>query len=182
MNRRPIADNAVNELIQYAVTDGKFGNMLIAAGERGICAIHFVDVAPSGQIQNQLINQLRCQLPHATLVAGDDKFCKTVSQQHIAAPQSGNNLPLDIRGSDFQKRVWRALQQILPGTTASYSAIAQTIGKPRAARAVAAACAKNTIAVLIPCHRAIGKNGDLCGYRWGINRKQKILTAEAAAQ
>ena len=178
MNRRPIADNAVNELIQYAVTDGKFGNMLIAAGERGIYAIHFVDSAAGGQIQTQL----RRQFPHATLVAGDDKFCKTASQQHIAAPQSGNNLPLDIRGSDFQKRVWRALQQILPGTTASYSAIAKTIGKPQAARAVAAACAKNTIAVLIPCHRAIGKNGDLCGYRWGINRKQKILTAEAAAQ
>jgi AraC family transcriptional regulator, regulatory protein of adaptative response / methylated-DNA-[protein]-cysteine methyltransferase len=100
--------------------------------------------------------------------------------RHIEAPAKALDLPLDIRGTVFQQQVWKALQDIPAGATASYSEIAQRIDKPRAVRAVASACASNTLAVVIPCHRAVRGNGELSGYRWGVERKSKLLDIEAA--
>ena len=99
----------------------------------------------------------------------------------VTDPHEQPDLPLDIRGTAFQARVWRALQKVPPGKTSTYTEIAHALGQPKAVRAVAAACAANKLALLVPCHRIIGKSGDLTGYRWGVERKQKLLAAEGAA-
>jgi AraC family transcriptional regulator of adaptative response/methylated-DNA-[protein]-cysteine methyltransferase len=115
------------------------------------------------------------------LVAGDRAFERTVAQVvgSVESPHTASRLPLDLRGTAFQRRVWRALRGIPPGATASYTEIAKRIGAPKAVRAVAGACAANPVAVLIPCHRVVRAGGQLSGYRWGVARKGKLLEREA---
>ena len=160
--------------IRFAVGECSLGAILVAAGTRGICAIAL------GDDPEQLVRDLQDRFPQAIFLGGDAAF-----EQHVArvvalveAPGLGLDLPLDIRGTAFQQRVWQALQQIPPGTTASYAEIAERIGQPKAIRAVARACAANVLAVAIPCHRVVGKDGGLSGYRWGVDRKAALLARE----
>lgn len=161
--------------IRFAVGQCSLGSILVAQSQRGICAI-LLDDDP-----DRLVRGLQDQFPEAELIGGDADFEQLVAQVvgFIETPAIGLNLPLDVRGTAFQQRVWQALREIPPGTTASYADIARRIGKPRAARAVAQACAANSIAVAIPCHRVVRKDGDLSGYRWGVARKHELLQREA---
>jgi len=160
--------------MMHACAGSSLGRVLVAATERGICAILI------GDSDDALAADLARRFPKAALTPAWPAF-----EQHIAnvialidAPKSGHALPLDIRGTTFQLLVWNALRAIPPGTTLSYGAIAAQLGKPRAARAVAAACAANRLAVAIPCHRAVNAHGELAGYRWGIERKKVLLETE----
>lgn len=134
-----------------------------------------------GKERAQLARDLQDQFPRAHLIGGDDEFEQLVAKVvgFIEAPALGLDLPLDIRSTAFQQRVWQALREILVGTTVSYSDIAQIIGSPKAVRAVAGACAANTLAVAIPCHRVVKNDGALSGYRWGVDRKRALLALEA---
>ncbi len=165
---------ATGVAIRFALRESFLGWVLVAATERGICAIEFGDTPDS------LINQLQSRFPHAQFCE-TDTFTSWVEQvvAFVETPQRGLNLPLDIQGTAFQQRVWQMLQTIPSGTTTSYAAIAQRIGNPKAVRAVARACATNQLAVAIPCHRVVGSNGALTGYRWGVNRKRALLAREA---
>jgi AraC family transcriptional regulator, regulatory protein of adaptative response / methylated-DNA-[protein]-cysteine methyltransferase len=161
--------------ISFALDKCSLGTVLVAQSEKGICAVLL------GDEQQYLLDDLKRRFPKATHIAGDSNFQKTVARiiGVIEKPQLTLNLPLDIRGTVFQQHVWQALQQIPAGETRSYSDIAEAIGSPKAVRAVAGACAANAIAVLIPCHRVVRNDGNLSGYRWGIERKQKLLQTEA---
>lgn len=167
----------VDMRIRFAVGESSFGSVLVAATDRGICSILF------GDDPQTLVEHLQDQFAHAELIAGDADFEATVATVigFIEAPQTGLDLPLDVRGSAFQHRVWQALRTIPIGTTVTYADIARKIGAPGAARSVAGACAcaTNLLAVAIPCHRVVRRDGGLAGYRWGIDRKQALLTREA---
>lgn len=164
----------VGETVRYAVVPCSLGWVLVAATERGLCVIEFGD-APA-----ELEARLRSRLPGADLRDADQDFAEWVTQvvALVETPGRGLDLPLDIRGTAFQQRVWTALRELPAGTTASYTAIAKRIGSPKAARAVAQACAANPLAVAIPCHRIVRGDGDLGGYRWGLGRKQALLERE----
>ena len=164
MTRRPQRSHNAQQPIRFAV------------GRRGLCAISLDDNADT------LIEQLHARSAHAVHVQDDPAFEVVLNQviAFVEAPHQGLHLPLDIQGTAFQQQVWQALQAIAPGQTASYAEIAQRIGAPRAARAVAGACAANTLAVAIPCHRVVRQDGVLSGYRWGIERKRALLAIEAA--
>jgi AraC family transcriptional regulator of adaptative response/methylated-DNA-[protein]-cysteine methyltransferase len=164
--------------IRFAVGQCSLGAILVAASDRGVCAILMGDDAAA------LVRDLEDRFPEAQLLGGDAEFERLVANVvgFVEAPGLGLELPLDLRGTLFQQRVWRALAQIPAGTTASYTEIAQRIGAPRAVRAVALACGKNPIAVAIPCHRVVRSDGALSGYRWGIERKRALLEREAHAQ
>jgi AraC family transcriptional regulator of adaptative response/methylated-DNA-[protein]-cysteine methyltransferase len=161
--------------IRFAIAQSFLGWVLVAATEQGICAIDF------GETSQVLAQQLRVRFPKAQLRDNDPTFATWIAQvtAFIEAPRRGLDLPLDIQGTAFQRRVWKALQEIPPGKTESYTEVAERIGSPTAARAVARACASNTIAIAIPCHRVVRSNGDLSGYRWGIERKRALLAREA---
>lgn len=162
------------EIIRYAVAPCSLGLVLVAGTPRGICAIEFGDDADA------LVGELRARLPRATLKPAEADFhdwLETVLS-FIEAPAKGLDLPLDIRGTAFQQRVWAALRDIPPGTTLTYAELARKIGRPSATRAVARACASNRIAVAIPCHRVIRTDGTLAGYHWGMERKQALLERE----
>jgi AraC family transcriptional regulator, regulatory protein of adaptative response / methylated-DNA-[protein]-cysteine methyltransferase len=161
--------------IQFAVKQIWLGWVVVAMTTKGICAIGLGDTA------EVVTAQLQQQFPHAQLQESDPEFADWIDRviNFIETPQLGLDLPLDIQGTAFQQRVWQALQQIPVGTTASYSDIAAQIGNPKAVRAVARACATNQIAVAIPCHRVIGSDGSLKGYRWGSDRKRTLLDREA---
>jgi len=161
--------------ISYAVVQSYLGWVLVAVTERGICQIDFADTP------EVLKTRLKERFPKASLSRNDPHITAIVSQTvaFLEAPEPSFSLPLDVQGTAFQKRVWTALQKIKLGTTASYSEIASRIGNLKAARAVARACACNRIAVAIPCHRVLRKNGELGGYRWGLDRKQAILDRES---
>jgi AraC family transcriptional regulator of adaptative response/methylated-DNA-[protein]-cysteine methyltransferase len=161
-------------VIHFATGQCTLGAILVAASERGICAILLGD-APAA-----LLEELRQRLPHAELCPGDAAFAAQVAAvvAFVDAPRLGLALPLDLRGSAFQQRVWQALQQIPPGQTLSYSELATRIGAPKAVRAVASACAANPLAVAVPCHRAVRSDGGLAGYRWGLERKRALLKRE----
>lgn len=148
---------------------------MVAQSPIGVCAILL------GDDPEQLLRDLQDKFPKADLIGGDDKFEKVIAKVlgFIEAPEIGFDLPLDIRGTAFQQRVWHALRDIPAGKTVSYSEIAEKIGQPKAVRAVASACAANILAVAIPCHRVVRNNGDLSGYRWGIDRKQALLLKES---
>ena len=163
--------------IRFAVGQCSLGAILVAATERGVCAISLGDDA------EVLVRDLQDRFARATLIAGDAGFEQWVAcvVGFVEAPRLGLDLPLDIRGTAFQQRVWQALRAIPPGSTASYAEIARRIGAPKSARAVAAACAANPLALAIPCHRIVRGNGDLAGYRWGIERKRALLAREAQA-
>jgi len=163
--------------IRFAIGQCSLGAILVAASARGICAILLGDEA------EPLLQNLQERFPKALLIGGDAAFEGWVAQVVglVEAPRIGLALPLDVRGTAFQQRVWQALREIPPGQTASYSEIAQRIGAPKAVRAVAGACAANALAVAIPCHRVVRSNGDLSGYRWGIERKRALLDKEQQA-
>jgi AraC family transcriptional regulator of adaptative response/methylated-DNA-[protein]-cysteine methyltransferase len=161
--------------IRYSLVQSYLGWVLVAVTDRGVCQI---DIDDSPEI---LKMRLGNNFPNARLQVEESKLSKMIEQTlaFLEVPKQNFTVPLDIQGTAFQQRVWNALQDIQPGTTASYGDIAKKIGNPKGARAVAQACASNNIAVVIPCHRVVRKNGDLGGYRWGIERKQKILKHES---
>lgn len=164
-----------NTEIKFAIGESSLGLVLIAASDKGVCAILF------GDDPDSLARDLKKQFPRARLVGGDKSFEQLASEVigFVEDPRIGFDLPLDIRGTAFQHRVWDALRRIPVGSTASYAEIAKIIGAPRSTRAVARACASNRIAVAIPCHRVIGSDGSLTGYRGGIERKRALLAKEA---
>lgn len=163
--------------IRFAVGECSLGSILVAATANGICAILL------GDDPERLTHTLQKRFSRAELVGGDHEFEQWMATVvgFIDHPAKGLNLPLDVQGTAFQQRVWRALSEIPAGTTASYEEIAQRIDAPKSARAVAAACASNSIAVAIPCHRVVRKDGDVSGYRWGVERKRALLEREATA-
>lgn len=161
-------------VIRFAVGACALGTILVAATEKGVCAIFLGDDA------DKLVRDLQDQFPRAELIGGEDEFDLWVAQVvgFVEAPALGLDLPLDIRGTIFQQRVWQALREIPAGSTASYTDIAMRIGSPKAVRAVAQACAANVLAVAIPCHRVVRIDGGLSGYRWGVERKRDLLMRE----
>lgn len=174
MRPRDWRDGGLNTDIRFAIGQCSLGAILVARSERGICAILL------GEDPERLLQDLQDQFPRARLLGGDADFEQWVARVVgvIEAPALGLDLPLDVRGTAFQERVWQALRQIPPGSTASYSEIAERIGMPRAVRAVAQACAANHLAVAIPCHRVVRSDGALSGYRWGVERKRELLKRE----
>lgn len=163
--------------IHFAVGDCSLGSVLVAQTARGVCAILL------GSEPEALVRDLQDRFPQAELIGSDASFKETVARVigMLEAPTVACDLPLDVRGTAFQQRVWRALQKIPVGTTATYSEIARRIGAPQSARAVAQACAANALAVAIPCHRVVRTDGTLSGYRWGVARKRALLRREGAA-
>ena len=163
--------------IRFAIGECSLGLILVASTAKGVCSILM------GDTPEPLISTLQGRFPNAQIVDGDEEFVQTVAAvvNYIEEPSRGLHLPLDIRGTAFQQRVWEALREVPVGMTASYSEIAARIGSPKAVRAVANACARNEIAVAIPCHRIVGKDGSLTGYRWGTERKRMLLDREHAA-
>jgi AraC family transcriptional regulator of adaptative response/methylated-DNA-[protein]-cysteine methyltransferase len=164
-----------NAEVRFAVGQCSMGAILVAQSHRGICAISL------GDDPEVLVRDLQDRFRNARLVGDDPLFEKTVADVvgFIEAPAMGLNLPLDVQGTAFQERVWQALREIPSGTTASYAEIAQKIGAPRSVRAVAQACGANKLAVAIPCHRVVRRDGDISGYRWGVERKRALLEREA---
>lgn len=163
-----------NTDIRYAAAACSLGLVMVAASPKGVCSIML------GDDEDALIRELRDRFPKARLRVGDRQFAALVAKvvDYIEAPHGRLDLPLDVRGTAFQHRVWMALRAIPVGKTASYAEIAQRIGQPDAVRAVAGACAANKIAVVIPCHRAVRSDGTLSGYRWGTARKRALLERE----
>jgi AraC family transcriptional regulator of adaptative response/methylated-DNA-[protein]-cysteine methyltransferase len=166
-----------NTEIRFAIGECSLGSILVATSDRGICAILL------GDDPDELARDLQDQFPRATLIGGDAEFEQLVATVvgFVEAPGIGLNLPLDVRGTAFQQRVWQALREIPAGETASYTDIAHRIGSPNAVRAVAQACAANALAVAIPCHRVVRNDGGPSGYRWGVERKRALLGKEAHA-
>ena len=161
--------------IRYGIGQSSLGRVLAAASDRGICAILL------GDDDAELVGLLESRFPNALMIAADADFQDNVAQvvALVEEPARGLALPLDIRGTAFQRRVWQALQAIPAGETRSYAELARAVGEPKAARAVAAACAANKIAVAVPCHRVVRGDGALSGYRWGVERKRSLLAREA---
>lgn len=165
------------EEIRFAVGACSLGAILVGATGRGICAVLM------GDDPELLVRDLQDRFPKAQLIGADARFERTVAQVVglVEAPRIGLDLPLDVRGTAFQQRVWAALRAIPAGETVSYTVLAQRIGSPAAVRAVAGACAANPVAVAIPCHRVVRNDGDLSGYRWGIERKAALIAREKDA-
>ena len=165
----------INEDIRFAVGECSLGTLLVASSKKGIAAILL------GDDPDNLVRQLQDRFRKATLIGADREYEGLVARVvgFIEAPGRGLDLPLDIRGTAFQRRVWRALQDISVGRTVSYAELARRIGSPKAVRAVAGACAANNIAVLIPCHRVVRNDGSLSGYAWGVERKRALIAKEA---
>jgi AraC family transcriptional regulator, regulatory protein of adaptative response / methylated-DNA-[protein]-cysteine methyltransferase len=164
-------------LIRFAIGESSMGLILVAKSGRGICAIFM------GDDPGQLVRDIRDRFPHTNLIDGDGDFEQLVSKVvgFVEAPAVSLALPLDVRGTAFQQRVWQALREIPVGSTASYTDIAKRIGSPKSVRAVAQACAANPLALAIPCHRVVKSDGVLSGYRWGVERKRALLEREAHA-
>jgi AraC family transcriptional regulator of adaptative response/methylated-DNA-[protein]-cysteine methyltransferase len=171
------AGHNANSRIRFSLDECSLGSILVAASEIGICAIAL------GDDPDLLARELQDRFPQAELIGGDHEFDQWVANVvgFVEAPAIGLDLPLDIRGTAFQQRVWQALRQIPVGEKVSYTDIAQRIGAPKAVRAVAGACASNTLAVAIPCHRVVRSDGSLSGYRWGVKRKAELLRREHPA-
>jgi AraC family transcriptional regulator, regulatory protein of adaptative response / methylated-DNA-[protein]-cysteine methyltransferase len=165
-----------NADIRFAIGECSIGSILVALSQKGVCAILL------GDEPEELVHDLQDRFPQANLIGGDFGFEKLVAKVvgFVEAPKVGLDLPLDIRGTAFQQRVWQALREIPAGQTTSYSEIAHRIGEPKSARAVAQACGANRIAVAIPCHRVLRNDGALSGYRWGVERKRALLEKEAS--
>ncbi|WP_339487232.1 bifunctional DNA-binding transcriptional regulator/O6-methylguanine-DNA methyltransferase Ada [Pseudomonas sp. EL_65y_Pfl2_R95] len=166
-----------NTNIRFAVAQCSLGAILVAQSSRGVCAILL------GDDPEALLHELQDTFKHANLIGADAAFEQLIAKVvgFIEAPAIGLDLPLDLRGTAFQERVWQALRNIPVGTTASYAEIAKLIGAPKSFRAVAQACGANKLAVAIPCHRVVRSDGNLSGYRWGIERKRQLLEREAQA-
>jgi AraC family transcriptional regulator of adaptative response/methylated-DNA-[protein]-cysteine methyltransferase len=166
-----------NEEIRVAIGQSSLGAILVASSDKGVASILI------GDDPNTLVENLQDRFPKACLVGGDADYETLVAQVvgFVEAPQLGLDLPLDVRGTAFQQRVWQALREIPAGRTASYTEVAARIGAPKSVRAVASACAANNIAVAIPCHRVVRNDGALSGYAWGVDRKRALIAREAAA-
>ena len=164
-----------NAELRFAIGTCSLGKVLVAASGKGVAAILMGDDAAA------LVRDLKERFPRAELIGGDPGFEQLVAKvvAFVEAPSTALDLPLDVRGTALQHRVWAALRDIAPGSTASYAEIAKRIGEPKAVRAVAGACAANPLAVAIPCHRALRSDGALSGYRWGVERKRALLDREA---
>ena len=164
-----------NTVIRFARGECELGSILVASSERGVCAIFL------GDNPEKLLQDLQSTFLNANIIGADSDYERLVAKVvgFIETPAIGLDLPLDIRGTAFQQRVWQALREIPAGKTLSYSQLAQKIGKPQAVRAVASACAANKIAVAIPCHRIVRNDGALSGYRWGLARKASLLKKES---
>lgn len=177
MRPRDFRAGGVNTTIRFAVGECSLGSILVAASEKGICSILL------GDDPDALLRDLQNRFPKARLIGGDPSFESWVASVvgFVEAPRLGLDLPLDIRGTAFQLRIWQTLREIPPGSMASYAEIAERIGAPRSVRAVARACAANPLAVAIPCHRVVRRDGNVSGYRWGVERKRTLLEREAAA-
>jgi AraC family transcriptional regulator of adaptative response/methylated-DNA-[protein]-cysteine methyltransferase len=173
---------ALAAIVRYTTAPSPLGRMLIAATDKGICAIQFAD--SDAELQQGLMREF----PFATRRRDDQAMAiwkenlgRVIQGQRVNGQDVNSSLPLDIRATAFQRRVWEALQRIPRGETRSYGAVAKKIGMPKAARAVARACATNPVAVAIPCHRVVREDGDVGGYRWGIERKEQLLAMEKEA-
>lgn len=166
-----------DEDLRFAVGQSSLGAILVASSDKGVAAILI------GDDPDALVRDLQDRFPKARLVGGDGPYEALVARVvgFVEQPNLGLDLPLDVRGTAFQQRVWQALRDIPVGATATYAEIAQAIGAPKSTRAVAGACAANAIAVAIPCHRVIRNDGALSGYRWGVERKRALIEREAAA-
>ncbi|UVK57149.1 bifunctional DNA-binding transcriptional regulator/O6-methylguanine-DNA methyltransferase Ada [Mesorhizobium sp. AR02] len=164
-----------NEDIRFAVGESSLGTILVASSRKGVASILL------GDDPDALVRDLQDRFPKARLIGGDHDYEALVARVvgFVEAPQLGLDLPLDVRGTAFQQRVWQALRDIPVGSTVSYAGIAERIGAPKATRAIAGACAANAHAVAIPCHRVIRKDGALSGYAWGAERKRALLDREA---
>lgn len=162
------------ETIRWSTADSPLGRMLVAATDRGLCAVLFADSDAEAE------QELRARFAKATLQRDDAGLGEAIRfvLSHLTESPSAASLPFDVRATSFQHRVWEALRTIPRGETRTYSEIAQAIGAPKAVRAVGAACGANPLAVVVPCHRAIGADGRLTGYRWGVQRKQRLLAME----
>ncbi len=165
------------EVIRTTVANSPFGRLLVGATAKGVCFIGFAEP------DEALLGDLRRRFPRAQVVTDDAALASTVRAvlDFLAEPKQALDLPLDLRGTAFQQRVWRALTLIPPGETRTYAELAAMIGNPRAVRAVARSCATNPVSLAVPCHRVVGSDGNLTGYRWGVPRKQALLARERAA-
>lgn len=165
------------EVIRTALADCPFGRLLVGATDKGVCFIGFAEP------DEALLGDLRRRFPHARIVADDAALADAVRAvlAFLDEPKQALDLPLDLRGTAFQQRVWCALTSIPAGQTRTYAELAGMIGNPRAVRAVARSCATNPVSLAVPCHRVVGSDGDLTGYRWGVPRKRALLTRERAA-
>ena len=165
------------ERVTYAIAACSLGRVLAATTERGVCAIEL------GDDDDAVVAALRRHVPNADLRRDDAALRATVDAvvALVDDPAAPFALPLDVRGTAFQQRVWNALRAVRPGEPVSYATLARAVGSPQAAQAVGAACAANRLAVAIPCHRAVREDGGLAGYRWGIERKRALLARERGA-
>jgi len=163
--------------IGYTIAKSPVGRVLVAATERGVSAVYL------GDAENTMIAELREEYPRAEIAPATDSFQRWVREivQRIEGKQPRLELPLDLQATAFQRRVWQELQRIPRGRTRTYSEVARSLGKPKAVRAVARACATNPASIVVPCHRVIREDGTLAGYRWGISRKEQLLAQERAA-
>jgi AraC family transcriptional regulator of adaptative response/methylated-DNA-[protein]-cysteine methyltransferase len=164
--------------IRYSITDSPLDKMLVAVTDVGLCAVSF------GLLESELEDDLAHRFPLANRRRDQDGLGSVVRQvlSQLSEHPAALNLPLDVRATAFQKRVWTALQQIPRGETRSYGEIAKSLGQPTAVRAVARACSQNPVAVVVPCHRVVGKSGRLTGYRWGLQRKRNLLALEGESR
>ena len=162
--------------IGYAVAKSSLGKILVGATERGISAVYL------GDADAKLQEELRNEYPQAEISAAGDSFTRWVKEivQRVEGNPPRLELPLDLQATAFQRRVWQELQRIPRGSTRTYAQVAQALGNPKAVRAVARACATNPVSIVVPCHRVIRGDGNLAGYRWGLSRKEQLLSAERA--
>ncbi|HLU34764.1 MAG TPA: bifunctional DNA-binding transcriptional regulator/O6-methylguanine-DNA methyltransferase Ada [Thermomicrobiales bacterium] len=162
------------ERIRYGIVQTWLGSLLVAGTDRGVCSLQM------GDSEEEMLERLHETFPNAELIADDPDFARIVADVVSLAeqPSTPSSIPVDAKGTAFQHRVWNALRRIPAGTTWTYSELAEQIGSPRSVRAVAKACADNPVPLLVPCHRVIGKNGSLTGYRYGVERKRDLLDRE----
>ena len=176
MTATALVAGPTGESIRYAIAANWLGLTLVAQSDRGLCAVLL------GDDPDALVTDLQRRFARAVLLASDAECLQRIAPL-MGSPDTvgvAKALPLDLRGTAFQQRVWHALLEIPAGRTASYTDIAQRIGSPRSVRAVAQACGANPVAVVVPCHRVVAKDGALTGYRWGVQRKHALLEREAA--
>jgi AraC family transcriptional regulator of adaptative response/methylated-DNA-[protein]-cysteine methyltransferase len=160
--------------IGYTMAKSALGKVLVAATGRGVSAVYL------GDAEAALVKELKAEYPNAEIAPATDAYQRWVKEivERIAGKTPRMDVPLDLQGTAFQRRVWQELQRIPPGTTRTYSQVAQAMGRPTAARAVARACATNPVSIVVPCHRVIREDGNLAGYRWGLSRKERLLEQE----
>ena len=176
MQPKEYRQGALEQVVRYVVCHCALGCILVATTQKGICAVDL------GEHPGELEEQLATRFHEGRIRVEPESFSPWLEEllDSLVLPRSLNHLPLDLKGTVFQRQVWQALRQIPPGDTRSYSEIAAQMGKPKAYRAVARACAQNSVALLVPCHRVVGSDGSLTGYRWGLERKKALLTLEEA--